>query len=81
MCKKVQNGKDCIIRYYRGYFFYSNENGKSVIANVINSDEVNFLCGKEAIKGWKTKVDMEDDRLEFKEQDKVVELRKLEGGN
>ena len=29
---------------------------KSVMANVIDSDEVNFLCGKETTKGWKIKV-------------------------
>ena len=26
---------------------------KSVTANVIDSDEVNFLCGKKTTKGWK----------------------------
>ena len=31
---------------------------KSVMANVIDSDEVNFLCGKETAKGWKIEVDM-----------------------
>ena len=41
---------------------------KDVVAYVINSDEVNFLCGKETIKGWKCKVDFEDDKFELKEK-------------
>ena len=40
---------------------------KSVTENVIDSDEVNFLCGKATTKRWKIKVDMEEDKLEFKE--------------
>ena len=51
------------------------------MANEIDSDEVNFLCGKETTKGWKIKVDMEEDKLEFKEQGKVVKLRESEGGH
>ena len=54
---------------------------REVVANVINSNEVNFLCGKETIKEWKTKVDYEDDKLEFKEQDKNVELMESECGH
>ena len=37
---------------------------REVVANVINSDEVNFLCGKETLKDWKTMVNMEEDKLE-----------------
>ena len=33
----------------------------------INADEVNFLCGRETQKGWKIEVDMEENKLEFKE--------------
>ena len=50
-------------------------------ANVINSEEVNFLCGRETTKGWKKKVDMKDDKLEFKEQDKIVKTEESEGGH
>ena len=46
---------------------------RDVTASIIHADEVNFLFGKEARKGWKTKVDLEDDKLEFKGQDKVIE--------
>ena len=42
---------------------------------------VNFLCGKETIKKWKTKVDFEDDKLEFKHQEKNVDLANSEGGH
>ena len=52
---------------------------KSVTANVIDSDEINFLCGKETTKGWKIKVNMEEDKQE--EQGKVVKFRELEGGH
>ena len=48
---------------------------KSVMANVIISDEVNFLSGRETTKGWKIKVDIEEDKLEFKEQGKIVKLK------
>ena len=47
---------------------------KSVTVNMINADEVNFLCGRETTKGWKIKVDMEEDKLEFKKQGKIVSL-------
>ena len=39
---------------------------REIVANVINLDEVNFLCGKETIKEWKTKVDFGEDKLELK---------------
>ena len=47
---------------------------RNLVANLIILDEVNFLCGKETNKGWKTKVDMKEHELEFRDQDKVVEL-------
>ena len=50
-------------------------------ANVIKSEEVNFLCGTETTKGWKIKVDVEDDKLEFKEQDKMVKIEESEGSH
>ena len=28
---------------------------------ILDEDEVNFFCGNETTKGWKTKVDLEDD--------------------
>ena len=52
---------------------------RNLVANLINLDEVNFLCGKETNKGWKTKVDMKEHKLEFRDQDKVVELWESEG--
>ena len=39
---------------------------RNVTGSVINAYEINFLCRKETTKGWKTKVDLEDDKLEFK---------------
>ena len=48
---------------------------------MINADEVNFLCGRETAKEWKIKLDMEENKLEFKEQGKVVKLKESEGGH
>ena len=54
---------------------------KIVMANVINADEVNFLCGRETQKGWKIKVDMEENKLELKKQEKIVKIKESEGGH
>ena len=51
------------------------------MTSIINADEVNFFCGKETTQVWKTKVDLEDDKLEFKGQDKVIDLIELDGGH
>ena len=51
----------------------TNENDfikREVTANVIDYDEVNFLCGKETLKEWKTALDFEEDKLRFKEKEK-----------
>ena len=88
--------KSCVQRFRMGKTVYLSEEElifsiimktdednfvkREVVANIINSDEVNFLCGKETIKNWKTKVDFEEDKLEFKEQEKSVRLMKSEGG-
>ena len=48
---------------------------------MINSEEINFLCGKETLKNWKIMVDMRDDKLEFKQQQKSVELMESDGGH
>ena len=42
-------------------------------------DEVNFLSGNETIKEWRTKVDFEDDRLEFQDKDINVQSTESEG--
>ena len=54
---------------------------REVVTSVIHSEEVNFLCGRETMKEWKTKVDFEDDKMEFKEQEKNVDLADSEGGH
>merc|ERR1712030_214651 len=38
------------------------------------SNEVNFLCGEETLKGWKTILDFEDEKLGFKDVNKMVQL-------
>ena len=65
-----------VMKTDKGYFVK-----REVAVSEINSEEVNFLGGKETIKEWKTKVDLEDDKMEFKEQEKNVDLTDLEGGH
>merc|ERR1712105_438809 len=40
---------------------------RELTANVIESDEVNLLCGKQTLKDWKTVLDFDEDKLTFKE--------------
>ena len=54
---------------------------REVVASVIDSEEVNFLCGKETITYWKTKVDFEDSKMEFKYQEKNLNLADSDGGH
>merc|ERR1712030_173649 len=49
---------------------------RSVTANVIQSNEVNFLCGEATLVDWRTVLDFEDRKLGFKEQKKRVDLIK-----
>ena len=49
---------------------------RSVTANVIQSNEVNFLCGEETLVDWRTVLDFEERKLGFKEQKKRVDLIK-----
>ena len=49
---------------------------REVTANIIESDKVNFLCGKETLKEWKTSLDFAEDKLKFKEVDKEIDLIK-----
>merc|ERR1712030_82969 len=49
---------------------------RSVTANVIQSNEVNCLCGEETLVDWRTVLDFEDRKLGFKEQKKRVDLIK-----
>ena len=39
---------------------------REVTANLIESDEVNFLCGEETLVNWKTIINFEDRKLGFK---------------
>ena len=49
---------------------------RELTANVIESDEVNLLCGKQTLKDWKTMLDFDEDKLSFKETGKEINLRK-----
>merc|ERR1711905_8676 len=47
---------------------------RDVTANVIESDEVSFLCGEATLKAWKTMLDFEHEKLAFKDVNKMVQL-------
>merc|ERR1712237_300771 len=47
-----------------------------VTANVIQSNEVNFLCGEQTLVDWRTVLDFEERKLGFKEPQKKVDLIK-----
>merc|ERR1712074_396073 len=47
-----------------------------VTANVIQSNEVNFLCGEETLVDWRTVLDFEEKKLGFKDPQKKVDLIK-----
>ena len=49
---------------------------RNVTANIIESNEVNFLCGEETLVDWKTVLDFAERKLGFKEENKTVELIK-----
>ena len=47
-----------------------------VTADVIESDEVTFLCGEETLMNWRTTLDFRERKLGFKEIKKEVQLIK-----
>merc|ERR1712030_140420 len=49
---------------------------RRVTANVIQSNEVNFLCGEETLVDWRTVLDFEQRKLGFKGPNKKVNLIK-----
>ena len=49
---------------------------REVTANVIESDEVTFLCGEETLMDWRTTLDFGERKLGFKETKKEVQLIK-----
>ena len=49
---------------------------REVTAHVIESDEVNFLCGEETLQGWRTVLDFEEKKIRFKGIEKMVGVEK-----
>merc|ERR1712105_100619 len=49
---------------------------RNVTANIIDSNEVNFLCGEETLVDWRTVLDFEERKLGFKGPNKKVDLIK-----
>ena len=52
-----------------------------VIAYIINAERVNFLLGKESIKGLDIMVDMPGDKIISKKKEKKVETQESAGGH
>jgi len=63
----LKNGKDDFIK-------------KEVTANVIDSEEITFLCEEKTLCEWKVILDFEDQKLGLKEKDDTV-FSVFEGGN
>ena len=49
---------------------------REVTANIIESEEVTFLCGEQTLMEWKMVLDFAEQKLGFKEQEKNVVLIK-----
>ena len=49
---------------------------REVTANIIESEEVTFLCGEQTLMEWNTVLDFAEQKLGFKEQEKNVVLIK-----
>ena len=47
---------------------------RELTAYIIDADRVSFFLGRETIKEWKLRIDHEEDKLEFKEKDKNINL-------
>ena len=54
---------------------------RELTANVIETDDISFLCGRKTLEEWDTKVDFKGKKLEFKENEKSTELDISEGGH
>ena len=54
---------------------------REVIVYIIDAERVNFLLGRETIKEWRLRIDLEEGKLEFKENDKKVGLIESIGGH
>ena len=49
---------------------------REVTANIIDSDEVTFLCGEETLVNWNTVIDFAARKLGFKDNSKDIDLIK-----
>ena len=50
---------------------------KGVTANVIESDEVTFLCGDDMLNEWKATLDFARQKLGFEDREKKIQLTKI----
>ena len=49
---------------------------REVTAHVIESDEVDFLCGEETLQGWRAVLDFEEKKIRFKGIERMVKVEK-----
>ena len=54
---------------------------KDITANIIDSDEVTFLCGRKTLTEWNTALYFADKKLKFNDNEKSMELDLSEGGH
>ena len=47
---------------------------KGITTNIIDSEEVSFLCGQKTLTDWKTALFFKDKKLEFTDNRKKVNL-------
>ena len=54
---------------------------REITANIIDSDEVTFLCGQKTLTDWKTALYFAEQKLKFTEKGKSTGLNLSEGGH
>ena len=54
---------------------------REVVANIVDKEEELFLCGRKTLQEWKAAVFFEENRLEFTEKKKRVNLELSIGGH
>ena len=54
---------------------------RGITANIIDSEEVSFLCGQKTLTDWKTALYFTDKKLKFTDKEKTTKLDLSEGGH
>jgi hypothetical protein len=54
---------------------------RELTANIIETDDLSFLCGRKTLEEWNAKLDFKARRLEFVDKGKSTKLEMSEGGH